>query len=62
MTETEFIFYFEGLINKLDRDYGVGEFINGDVAKIDKLCRRYLSGKKKLYKKLRVKNPLDGAD
>jgi len=62
MTEQEFIYYFEKLIGKLDNDYEIGNFINGDVTKIDKLCRKYLAGKKKLYKRMRMENKLDGAD
>jgi len=62
MTEEGFIYAFEELINNLDEDYVRGKLINGDIARIDRLCKKYLDEKAKLYKSMRIENPLNGSD
>lgn len=62
MTEEDFVHKFRELIDDLNENYIRGLLINGDISKIDRLCFRYLAKKAELYKRMRIKNPLNGAD
>jgi len=62
MTEENFVHKFRELIDDLDENYIRGLLINGDISKIDRLCFRYLAEKAELYKRMRIKNPINGAD